>query len=144
MSQYIEVVLSCKHKLDFPINGVPLIGEDAYCRWCGRLKMVESAPNQYRVDCRDCTLARRVGADLTTAKITASKHVVKRNTHRVDIFNGNKKVATIAQDPNQGELPFDSVTKERLAANQPHQDSLKTIFKKGLDRTTAEPDKRVA
>jgi hypothetical protein len=51
--------------------------------------------------------------------------VMKRNTHRVDVFNGDVLEETITQDAGQGSLQFDGEVSDRLAFVEEHQGRLR-------------------
>ena len=122
----VEVMLSCTHSVQFKqTDHPPKRGESIYCGRCVDWQTVVSGADIYRARCRDCKLHRRNMHKLETARRAASNHVMKRATHRVDVFNGDTLELTITQDEGQGELPFDGEVRDRLAFVAEHQGRLR-------------------
>lgn len=131
----ITVTLACHHRPSFrEARTAPAVGESIYCTRCTDYQQVVVSKTNHRVRCRDCQLSGKDIANLDTARRKASRHVMKRATHRVDIFDGDKKVETITQDKGQGELPYDSVIADSLAFVSEHQRVLREALLPNRDR----------
>lgn len=134
------VTLSCHHVVKFKTHP-PLKGAEHWCLRCEAYQRVITSKANYAVRCRDCTLSTLDIARLETARSKASRHVMKRYTHRVDILDTGIVVETIAQDEGQGELPFDAAVRDRIALVTEHQRVLREAL---LPKRDPETDKKQA
>lgn len=129
------VKLDCGHSVLFK-SPLPTLGEQITCPDCTMathrttIRRVVETRAVYRIRCRNCSLSRGYGADIDRPRATASLHVMKRQGHRVDLYNGQTLVDTIS---NTGEdtLPFPSL-EERLAMVPRHQQSLRALSNRDL------------
>jgi hypothetical protein len=136
----IEIRLSCTHSLHYRASDHPPVkGSSIYCPRCVCERTVVSGNDRYRARCRDCAMSRKNLAQLSTARRAASNHVMKRTTHRVDIFNGDVLEITVTQDPNQGELPYDGDLADRLAFVADHQGRLRDHMERYRNVTSEAP-----
>lgn len=98
-----SVVFDCKHAVDF--THPPMKGEDVWCFKCGKMRKVESAPEEWRIRCKRCAYGRRLGSMRLNAEIAASKHANKRG-HPVAIYNGKQLVYVVGErDADRGAQP---------------------------------------
>lgn len=89
-----RVHLSCGHARSYRVPA-PVIGDEVFCVRCDGMATVESAPDEWRVRCRDCPLGRMFGASKLTAEMAATRHWNKHRTHVVDVLNGKRVDSTI-------------------------------------------------
>lgn len=95
---HVEIVFECGHTVFYP-KPAPTIGEVAMCRKCNDYMSVMDAPNSpFRIKCRDCQLGQRYGADGITAGRRAASHLLKRPSHTVDVYQGEKLAHTLTNE----------------------------------------------
>ena len=127
--------LHCKHRMHFS-TAKPASGDQVYCRSCQAYRLVVRHIRALMVKCRDCTYSANHGEDSLGAERAASRHVMKKPEHRVDLTVDGVVVQTVAQDAGQGVLPFATAVQERQAANRDHQGSLKTFHARPVNPLT--------
>lgn len=89
------VALECHHVNNFR-KPTPKVGEVVWCRKCGDYSEVIAAEDTpFRLKCRNCSFGSTYGADGTTAGRRAAAHVIRKGSHTIDVFHGDKKVRTI-------------------------------------------------
>lgn len=89
------IALECHHVNHYQ-KPTPKVGEIAWCRKCNDYSEVIAADmTPFRLKCRDCPFGMTYGSDGVTAGRRAAQHVIKRGTHRVDVYQGAKLVRTI-------------------------------------------------
>jgi hypothetical protein len=86
---------------------------------------VVTAVAVYRIQCMGCVYNRQFGRDREKADNAASKHVLRRPTHKVRVLDGHRQVGLI--DAQKGQLPLVSL---RDALGKNHQQSLKDLAKR--------------
>lgn len=101
-SQWITVLLSCNHELEFPATHMPHPGELLWCRHHNEY-MECSVIKDYRVRCQQCAFSRSFGAAEITAKTSATVHALRR-MHKVIVTRAGETVETIDPKPAQTQL----------------------------------------
>lgn len=122
-----RVELSCRHVMSYA-PPYPVLDDTVYCRECRDYRVVTGTIDDYRIRCVDCRLSRVYGRDHDRASRAASMHVLKYS-HTVSIMDGSEVIETIAPDPGQGQLPFDTVTRNRVEQVKEHQGKLRDFLK---------------
>ena len=85
--------LECGHDITFTnLSSTPGRGENIYCIRCRAYYVVKLAPAKYSVRCLDCRFSRATyGHVRLTAERDVSKHMKKKPTHSVALYDGNIK-----------------------------------------------------
>jgi hypothetical protein len=94
------VTFSCGHSQYFRYPA-PKQGETILCLRCRICRMVISAPDEWRLKCRNCIYTRAFGQAQLNCEISAGKHRIKYPGHVVDIYNGNVVRKTFGVQRNQ-------------------------------------------
>jgi hypothetical protein len=79
------VLLSCMHNQE---ASQPVRGGEQFCRRCADFVTIISEPVTHAVRCGTCTFSRRFGADFSTAKRVAGRHLNKHASHKVYVTDG--------------------------------------------------------
>lgn len=91
-----QVVLEkCGHTLLFEFP--PMRGEQVWCVRCQTMRVVASAPTEYRVRCLRCAVSRPFGQSRLNAEVFAARHANKYG-HRVRIYNGRELIYELRAD----------------------------------------------
>lgn len=112
-SSRVLITFSCGHNRLFA-QPAPKQGETLWCLRCRNERKVISAPNEWKIRCRNCIYSRGFGAAQLNAEISAAKHRMKYPAHVVDIYNGqelrksfgvSRDQTVIGSSPDSDQIP---------------------------------------
>lgn len=104
-----SVIMECGEAAWFQ-TPAPVRGEVVFCPRHRLREKVKYAPPTYRGRCRQCSAGRRYGTMLGLALREIDRHIQRRPTHTMDLYDGYVIVETVTAqlaEFNFGLVPLD-------------------------------------